>query len=334
MRILVLGSGALGTVIGGALARKGLDVDLTDKNPEIIKALRKKGARVRGGMIFSVPVDAYEMDELTPGYDLLVLTTKSAYNEHLIPFLQKMLKEDGILITFQNGIPEPYLASQLGEQRIMGCAIDWTASFIEPGCSMVHTTSKTMHSYVGKMPQVPIGKAMETRCIMENVGIIHYETNMLGRRWSRLVSDCSVGAVSVMIGCTYGEMLSNVRARRLTLKAMKECIDVGRANDAPFTRLYGKKIGWYYYKNIFKKVFLMIALPIVYKHHKDSIHSLGQDLLSGRKTGIEFICGVVANYGWNANVPTPINTELVNIIHKQEEGLLPIGKETLKKIKF
>jgi len=334
MRILVLGCGSLGTVIGGSLARRGYDVDLCDKDPEVISALQKKGARVRGGVIFSVPVDAYLPEDLTPGYDLIVLSTKSAYNEDLIPLIDSLLAKDGILLTMQNGIPEPYLAEKLGGHRIMGCALDWTASFIEPGCSKVNTYSKTMHAYIGKMPKVSSGKAMTVRKIMESVCIIHYETNLLGRRWSRLVSDCSIGAVSVLIGGSYGDVLKNRKAKELMLKSMKECIEVGWANNAQFTHLYGKKIGFYHYNNIFKKLYLMLAIPRVYKDHKTSVHSLTQDMLQGRKTGIQFICGVVANYGWEANVDTPVNNALLDAIHKQEKGLLPIGEEALKSVKI
>ena len=47
-RIGVLGAGAIGSVVGGMMARAGSDVTLIDQWPEHVEAIRAKGSGSRG----------------------------------------------------------------------------------------------------------------------------------------------------------------------------------------------------------------------------------------------------------------------------------------------
>ena len=49
-RIGVLGAGAIGSVVGGMMARAGHDVTLIDQWPEHVEAIRAKGLRLSGTM--------------------------------------------------------------------------------------------------------------------------------------------------------------------------------------------------------------------------------------------------------------------------------------------
>ena len=64
-RIGVLGAGAIGSVVGGMMARAGHDVTLIDQWPEHVEAIRAKGLRLSGTIgDFVVPVKALHMHEL------------------------------------------------------------------------------------------------------------------------------------------------------------------------------------------------------------------------------------------------------------------------------
>ena len=64
-RIGVLGAGAIGSVVGGMMARAGHDVTLIDQWPEHVEAIRAKGLRLSGTMgDLVVPVKALHMHEL------------------------------------------------------------------------------------------------------------------------------------------------------------------------------------------------------------------------------------------------------------------------------
>ena len=46
MRIAIVGTGSLGTVVGAMLTRAGLDVSMVDANQEHVAALNQKGSKI------------------------------------------------------------------------------------------------------------------------------------------------------------------------------------------------------------------------------------------------------------------------------------------------
>jgi 2-dehydropantoate 2-reductase len=58
MTITIYGAGAIGGLLGAALARAGEDVLLVDKVAEHVEAMNRRGLRVSGAEEFTVPVRA------------------------------------------------------------------------------------------------------------------------------------------------------------------------------------------------------------------------------------------------------------------------------------
>ena len=53
-------------------------------------------------------------------YDLIFLMTKQQDNEAVVQSLVPFLKDDGILCTMQNGLPETAIAKIVGDMRVIG----------------------------------------------------------------------------------------------------------------------------------------------------------------------------------------------------------------------
>ena len=56
---------------------------------------------------------------------------------------------------------------------------------------------------------------------------------------------------------------------------------------------------------------------------------MGQDMLKGRRTEIEFINGLVASKGAEIGIATPANSKLVEAVQSVEQGRAPAGIERL-----
>ena len=59
--------------------------------------------------------------------------TKQQHNHEVVNMLKEYLTTDGVLVTFQNGLPEVQIASILGEERVLGCTVAWGATLQSPG---------------------------------------------------------------------------------------------------------------------------------------------------------------------------------------------------------
>ena len=129
----IYGAGSLGTVLGAFMTQKGVDVELVNRNKAHVEALREKGAHITGTVEMTVPVKAIFPDEMAGTYEVIFLMTKQLFNDEVVTFLKPMLTDDGVIVTLQNGIPEPGIAEIVGKAHTIGCTVEWGATLSAPG---------------------------------------------------------------------------------------------------------------------------------------------------------------------------------------------------------
>ena len=127
MRCAIYGAGSLGTVLGAYMTKNGAQVDLINRNKAHVAALNEKGAVINGTVNMTVPVTAITPDEMTKKYDVIFLMTKQLLNKEVVTFLKDYMTDTGVIVTLQNGIPEPGIAEIIGEEHTMGCTVEWGA---------------------------------------------------------------------------------------------------------------------------------------------------------------------------------------------------------------
>jgi len=325
------GAGSIGLVLGALMTKNGVDIDLVDTDEEQIEALRKNGAVLRGSVECTVPVRAIYPEDMTPGYDVIFLAINSNYNDEVVPKIKGLLKEDGVVVTLQNGLPEIMISAIVGENRTMGCTIDWNAESVAPGCSVVHSDAEYLWSHIGKMNGVSSAQAMNARNLLSKACRLHYEKNLRGARWCKLLVNCSYSMVSVLYGDTFGKTISDWNARDLIIRCCRECLRVGMAVGVDFPKLEGLD---YYkladYRTIFKKWWCMAQMPKLIKHNVNTRTTQLQNYQKGKKMELEQLCGAIMNYGRSANIPTPVNDKIFRVASRLETGELKPGPELVK----
>ena len=133
MRVAIYGAGSLGTILGAYISKNGGTIELINRNKAHIEALKTKGAEIVGTVNFNQPVVAYTPEEMSGVYDIIFLMTKQQHNNEVVTMLDKFLAPDGVMVTFQNGLPEVQIASIIGEERVLGCTVAWGATLKAPG---------------------------------------------------------------------------------------------------------------------------------------------------------------------------------------------------------
>ena len=124
-RIGIIGAGAIGGVVGGMLTRAGYQVTLFDHWVEHINEMKQNGLRLSGPLIgdIRVPVDArhlYEAQAISEPFDIGIVSVKSYDTEWATSFISPLVKEDGAVVDFQNGINDERVAAIAGRERTLG----------------------------------------------------------------------------------------------------------------------------------------------------------------------------------------------------------------------
>lgn len=329
-RYAIYGAGSLGTVLGAYITKNGGAIDLFNRNKAHVDALNKNGAKITGLADFCVPVKAFLPDEMEGKYDVIILLTKQLQNKEVVTQLKDFLADDGVIVTLQNGLPEPLIAEIVGKNRTMGCTVEWGATLAKPGMCVLTSHPDSLSFHMGKMDGISDEQFAMVKNLLELMCPVHEEENLLGARWSKLLINATFSGLGTVVGGTFGDVSGNKKARKVAIRCMKEVIDVGHATGVEFAPVQGKNITkLFYYKNAFKRAVATMLIPIAMKKHKDIEPSMLQDLKKGKPCEIDSINGVVCEFGKKYNVPTPINDRIVQIVKQAQNGEITLKKENI-----
>lgn len=330
MKLAIYGAGSLGTILGAYISRAGVPVDLINRNKAHVEALQSKGAQVVGTVQFTQQVTACTPAEMSGRYDIIFLMTKQQNNAETVQMLKDYLADDGVLVTFQNGLPEMQIAKVLGEERVLGCTVAWGATMQGPGICELTSSPDALSFSLGAVSQKRSGHFAKVKELLEHMGTVEVEENFIGTRWSKLLINAAFSGMSAVLGCTFGEAAGPKESRRIVQKLIKECIDVCRAGGIRIEPVQGKDIVKLLdYSNPLKRAFAFMIIPVAIRKHAKLKASMLQDIEKGKLTEVDAINGAVSDYGRMVGCPTPANDKVVEIIHRIEKGELKPGFENL-----
>lgn len=330
-RNAIYGAGSLGTVLGAFITKNGGQVDLINRNKAHVDLLNEKGAHIIGTVDMTVPVKAITPDQMEGKYDIIILLTKQLHNKEVVSMLKDFLSDDGVIVTLQNGIPEPGIAEIIGENHTMGCAVEWGAALIEPGVCELTSDKDSLSFHMGKMNGITDEQFKNVKELLELMCPVHEEHNLMGARWSKLLINATFSGLGTVVGGVFGDVTEDKEGQKVAIRCMKECIDVGHAAGVEFAPVQGKNIvGLFYYKGALKRAFGCFLLPIAMKKHRDIEPSMLQDLKKGKPCEVDAINGIVCDFGKKHGVKTPINNRIVEIIKKIQNGELKAEKSNIR----
>lgn len=331
MRVAIYGAGSLGTILGAYISRGGEKIELINRNKAHVEALQTQGAHIIGTVQFVQPVVAYTPAEMSGKYDIVFLMTKQQHNAEVVAMLKDFLAEDGVLVTFQNGLPELQIADIIGEERVLGCTVAWGATMQQAGVCELTSSPDALSFSLGSISASCNRHFDKVKQLLELMGKVDVEENFIGTRWSKLLINASFSGMSAVLGCTFGEAAKPKASRRIVQALIKECIDVCKAGGIRIEPVQGKDIVKLLdYNNALKKAFSSFIIPIAIRKHAALKASMLQDLEKGKLTEVDAINGAVSAFGRKVGCPTPMNDRVVDIIHRIERGELSPSFDNLK----
>ena len=340
LKIAIYGAGAMGTILGALLTKGGLtNVDLITRNEAHVNGMREKGAIIvceADGRKIVQQVNALFPHEMTGKYDVIFLMTKQRYNEEILTSLLPYLKENGVVCTTQNGLPEPSVAKIVGKNRTYGAATSYGATFL--GGGMVALTSKMeamsmeIGGYQNDGNKTELLKEILSHAgkATENENFVKTSNNLAGARWAKLAINAAFSGLSVVTGLTFGEIAKKPKTRKIALGVLRECMAVAKALGVTLAKMQGhdmeKLLGG---STPIKQMIAYLVLPFAMKKHKKLVSGMLKDIQNGRKCEIDFVNGIVVKEGEKVGVKTPLCQKIVEITHGIENGFYKIGYENM-----
>ncbi|MFW3527916.1 ketopantoate reductase family protein [Staphylococcus caprae] len=335
MKIAIYGAGSLGTIMGAFLSESNPNVDLIDVNEAHVNELNNNGAHIVGKVDYSQNVKALTPSQINDKYDIVLLLTKQVFNKDVLPTVKEILKDDGVLVSLQNGVPEEFIQQTIPKEQIVAGSVEFGATFEGPGKSKLTTEFESFKEnaiQIGELNGEITERIQNIQKALSPIGGISISENLPGTKWAKLIINSAFSGMSAATGGTYGDVVDNDTGAKAALYAINEVINVGKSAGIEFVRL--SVLDYKYFEEITNVEKQIDEMREMIKHSRSLEASMLQDLQKQRPTEIDYINGIVTKLGKENNVNTPVNDLIVEIVSDaQNQKTVPDFNESIEKFK-
>jgi 2-dehydropantoate 2-reductase len=304
MRILIVGAGALGGLVGAHFAEAGEDLILLEINRARAKLINETGLNLsdadRGERCVPIQV-ACSVAGLEP-FDLVFVAVKSYETEDALRAVLPVITPATLILSMQNGIGNTETMARIVRAEQVLCGITYH--------SIQHTGPNRLRYRQGIKPiQIaPMNGRPTPAC--EAVGAAFrragLNTNVVENIdhvvWQKLLHNAVVNPVSALSGLTCRELLDDEDLQQFMRSLCLEIVAVMRARGIPIVDEedpYRPVIG---------------SQKALGKNRP----SMWQDLARGQQTEIDALNGAVVREAERLALSAPLNWGLVRFIHSRE----------------
>jgi len=328
-KVAVVGAGAIGSVVGGLLARAGQDVTLIARQAHV-ETINRNGLFVDGILgEFTVNVKAAEKLDFRP--DVVLLTVKVQDVKETCREIKPYVK--GVpLVTMQNGVrSDEIAASVLGKEDIISCVVFIHSRFLEPGRVTFGLDGALL---VGEA-YGDNGERIEGITSILNEAIkTEIRDNIHGAHWTKLLMNIMGNSPGAMTGLSLGEWGQHSGVRRIILLMLREALYVVEKAGIKLESLPGSPV-------LALKTIVKSPLPIASaifgsmtrsRRNADTIPSMLQSILRGKPTEIDYLNGEIVKLGQKMGISTPYNSKVVELVREVEKTHKFFSPDDLEKI--
>ncbi len=338
-KIAIVGAGAVGAYAGAHMVQAGEDVTYIDPWPENVEAIRSDGLRVthiRDVEPFTVKpralhvTEAQQLAKEAP-IDIAFVCMKSYDTAWATTLIKQYLAPTGFIVSLQNCMNEETIAGIVGWGKILGSiASSITVELHAPGqVRRAAGKSGSRHTVfrVGEVHGRVTDRAKEICRLVSYADSAMVTENLWGERWSKLVTNVMGNGLSACTGMITRDMTKNDAIRHFSNRLGSEAIRVGQAlgyhfdevsHMDPETLARAGEGDPAAQKEIDEHRLAEANRPGGGEHRP----SMGQDMVKGRRTEIQFLNGFVVKKGEEVGIAAPTNKILTEIVTRVERGEL------------
>jgi len=333
MHIAIVGSGAVGCLVGGKLAEAGLDVTLVDAWPEHVDAIQ------RGGLVFEeqagtrrIDVRALHIGQVQSLHrhpvDIAFICVKLYDTEWATALIAPYLSATGYVVTLQNGLIEDTIAARVGWRRTVGCiGSGLHVGLAAPGHlrrSRASARSASPCFYVGETHGRVTPRLRELADLLQQVDATACTDNLWGLRWAKLVANCMTSALGAVAGMDLKTLFADTAGRQAMLHLASEAIALGRALGYQVEDVFGLPADTWVAAAGGEAAGLARVAEVYRKQVELLTHSAlsgtAQDIDKGRRTEVAYMNGYIAAQGRQAGIAVPHHAWLADLVERIESG--------------
>jgi 2-dehydropantoate 2-reductase len=229
VHILVLGAGALGSILAAYLTRAGETVTVLARGARA-SYLRASGLRLCGVAEFTVPCTVVTDPRTVQEVDALVVAVKAYDTASALAGLRHLRVQS--VFSVQNGLlKNEQLASTFGAQKTIGAACLFAGEVLASG-AVRYTLEREL--YLGPLPGQDATPAQTLVHTLRHAGLqAVYSERIHTLEWSKFVGWLGFTTLAVLTRLETYKFLSNPHTARISVRVMREAGQLAAALGIP-----------------------------------------------------------------------------------------------------
>jgi len=313
MKYVVIGLGAVGSIVGGLLTKSGEDVILIGK-PYQIKSINKNGIKIIGFNGETIITNLHASTNLSAikNIDVVFVCVKSQDTFELAHSLKNFLSKSTLIVSLQNGVRNAEILREITGNNVLSAVVLFNAVYSKPG-EVILALKGGITLENDKKYRETLLKILNN-ADLKTIAVDDIESYL----WSKLILNLQI-AVTALTGQTIKESIVDKYSRKIIVEAMKEGIEIVEKSNIKLKTLPSvdpKKM----IKRLSKSNTFILNIGSRFIGIKENArNSMWQSLSRGKPTEIDYINGEIVKLAEKNNLEAPINTKLVELIKETEK---------------
>ncbi|WP_337268512.1 ketopantoate reductase family protein [Oryzifoliimicrobium ureilyticus] len=318
--IVIWGAGAIGGTLGASFIRAGEEVIFVDNAEDHVAAINEKGLTIEGPIFQdTVHAKAYRPEDLDGTFERIYLCVKAHHTAAASHALVAHLASDGYVVSAQNGLNEMTIAQIVGQDRVIGCFVNFGADYLSPG--VVHYSGKgavVIGELDGRETERVLAiyrllQGFEPRAILTD--------NIWGYLWGKLIYGTLLFATA-LTDDSIADVLANQKYRPVLTRLALEVGQVASANKIQPQAFDGFDPTAFSPHASAEETTRSFDDMVAHNRRSLKSHSgIWRDLaIRKRKTEVDAQVLPVVEIGRSLGVATPLAARVVAMIHEIEDG--------------
>ena len=299
MRIVMMGAGGVGGLLGARLLEAGCDVSFIARGAHLA-ALQAGGLRIDSkahGALHLNPVRASDRAEQLGVADYVLISVKLADSEAAAQLVRPLVGPQTTVISLQNGVTKDELLwREYGRDAVVGGVAYVGAYIAEPG--VIHQIGSMQGISLGEYDGSRSERVQALAAVLTQAGVkAHVSGDIRRTIWEKFVLLVGLAGVTTAMRSRIGPIRANARSRALLLQLMHEVVAVGRASGVDLPADFARD-----------RLAFIDTMP----ENMDS--SMHHDLRVGRPLEVNWFSGAVVDLGRQNDVATPANEAVAALL--------------------
>lgn len=303
MKIAIVGSGALGSLLAALFSRAKADVTIFSRSKTRAEKLNRDGICVEGAAgKWKARLKASASFSEISGAGIVVLCVKSYDTKSVAGSFCPRLAEDTVVLSLQNGLGNiEIISEEIPETRVIGGMTNIGATLLDNGTVRYAGKGETV---IGRLDGKVTAEMRPIRELFSSCGLeLRISREIKNIIWSKLVLNAGINALSAVLRLPNGALVRSEGARRIMRAAVTEAVKVAKR----------KKIKLMYDDPLAKAEALCESTAA-------NISSMLQDILAGRRTEIDAINGAIIRIAQESGIQVPVNALLNDMVKSIEDN--------------